>query len=583
VSVVQTLARRFWPQLLLLLVLELLGAGLAVLAPIPLQTALDVLLQHRPAPSWLVPYSANALPMLCAGSLLLTILSQGQSLGSGLLSTALGQRLIRDLRARLFAAALRLSLTRHIQRGTADTLYRIQSDAQAVEWFLIDGALPVLTAVATLAMMLTALFRLNTALGIIAVGLAPALLVAARTTRPGLKAAAQDAKQKESEALGVVQASLGALTSIKAFGIEDTQTARFAELSERAVKVRLRIALLDGLFGMGIQTLTAIGTAAALYIGVAAAQRETLTVGQVLLGLHYLNQVFSPLKTLGKKWASLQTQLAGLERATTLLTEAPEVLDRPTAQVLETAQGTLVFDGVAFGYDPRRPVLTGVTLAIAAGERVGIVGETGSGKSTLLSLLLRLYDPTEGTVFLDGYNLKDIRLASLRAQLAVVFQETVLLPGTLAENIAVGKPGATLAEIEAAATAAQLHEAVQRFPDGYQTTVGERGAALSGGERQRVGLARAFLRDAPILLLDEPTSALDAATETEVLSAMERLMEGRTVVLVTHRESALRGMDRVLRVESQRLVEVAGGDLGGGAGTREEVALPGGDPQLQEG
>ena len=548
------LARRFWPQLLLLLLLELLGSGLAVLAPIPLQTALDVLLQHRKAPAWLVPFSGSALPALCAASLLVTLLSQAQSLGSGLLSTGLGQRLIRDLRSRLFAAAQRLSLTRHIERGTTDTLYRIQSDAQAVEWFLLDGALPVLTAITTLALMLTALFRLNSGLGWVGVALIPPLLLAARATRPGLKTASRDAKQKESEALGIVQASLGALTSVKAFGIEDAQTERFARASERAVKVRLRIALLDGLFGMGVQTLTAIGTAVALYIGVAAAQAGTLTVGQVLLGLHYLNQVYSPLKTLGKKWASLQTQLAGLERATSLLTEPTEVPECacPTA-LPRPLRGELRFDGIAFGYDPRRPVLENVSFCVAPGERIGIVGETGSGKSTLLALLLRLYDPTAGAISLDGVPITTLRLTDLRSQLAVVFQETVLLPGTLADNIAVGKPGATHTEIEAAAKAAQLHEPIQRFPDAYQTKVGERGAALSGGERQRVGLARAFLRDAPILLLDEPTSALDAATEAEVLSAMERLMAGRTVLLVTHRESALRGMDRVLRVENQTL------------------------------
>ncbi|WP_395094428.1 ABC transporter ATP-binding protein [Armatimonas sp.] len=548
------LARRFWPQLLLLLLLELLGAGLAVLAPIPLQTALDVLLQKRAMPSWLVPFSGSALPALCAASLLVTLLAQGQGLASALLSTGLGQRLIRDLRARLFAAAQRLSLARHIELGTTDTLYRIQSDAQSIEWFLLDGALPVLTAITTLALMLTALFHLDTSLGWVGAALAPPLLLAARATRPGLKAASRDAKQKESEALGIVQATLGALTSVKAFGIEDAQTQRFAEASEKAVKVRLRIALLDGLFGMGIQTLTALGTTAALYIGVAAAQRGTLTVGQVLLGLHYLNQVYSPLKTLGKKWASLQNQMAGLERATTLLTEPAEVPEHANPTPLpQPLRGELRFENISFGYDPRRPVLENVSFTVAPGERIGIVGETGSGKSTLLSLLMRLYAPTGGEIYLDGIKLTELKLTELRAQLAMVFQETVLLPGTLAENIAVGKPGATLSEIEAAAKAAQLHEAVGRFPDGYQTKVGERGAALSGGERQRVGLARAFLRNAPILLLDEPTSALDATTEQEVLSAMERLMEGRTVLLVTHRESALSGMNRVLRVENQTL------------------------------
>lgn len=554
-SEVLRLARRFWPSLLLLLGLELLGAGLAVLAPIPLQTAIDVLLQKHTAPAWLSPFLGRALPALCVGSLLLTLLAQGQGLASNLLSTGLGQRFIRDLRARLFDAALRLSLSRHIEKGTTDALYRIQSDAQSIEWFLLDGALPILTAITTLTLMLAALFQLHLGLGLIAVALAPLLLLAARATRPRLKLAARDAKQKESEALSVVQTGLGALTSVKAYGLEPVLVDRFREASERAVKVRLRISLLDGLFGMGVQTLTALGTAAALYVGVAAAQSGTLTVGGVLLGLHYLNQVFSPLKTLGKKWASLQTQLAGLERATALLTEAPEVIEKPNAQSLpEHVRGELRFQSITFGYDSRRPILQNISLRIAPGERVGIVGETGSGKSTLLSLLLRLWDPAEGRILLDGTDLRDTTLASLRQNIAVVFQETVLLPGTLTENIAVGKPGATQAEIEAAAQAAQLHDTIQRFPDGYQTRVGERGAALSGGERQRVGLARAFLKDAPILLLDEPTSALDARTEAEVLSAMETLMQGRTVLLVTHRESALRAMDRVYRMSNGALI-----------------------------
>ncbi len=553
-SEVWRLARGLWPSLLALLALELLGAGLAVLAPIPLQTAVDVLLQSQKAPIWLTLFGTEKLPVLCAGSLLLTLLAQGQGLLSGLLSTGVGQRLIRSLRARLFDAALRLSVSRHIEKGIGDSLYRIQSDAQSIEWFLLDGALPVLTALTTLSLMLFALFKLHVGLGLIALALAPLLLLAARTTRPRLKAAARDAKQKESEALGVVQAGLGALTSVKAYGLEPTLVGRFSEASERAVKVRLQIALLDGLFGMGVQTLTALGMAAALYVGVGAAQKRVLTVGGVLLGLHYLNQVFGPLKTLGKKWASLQTQLAGLERATALLTEPPEVIERSDAHALSQVRGAVRFETVSFGYDSRRSVLENLTLSVAPGERVGIVGETGSGKSTLLSLLLRLYDPTDGAIFLDDTDLRDIRLASLRENLSVVFQETILLPGTLAENIAVGRPGATREQVEAAAKAARLHDATLRFPDGYETLVGERGAALSGGERQRVGLARAFLRDAPILLLDEPTSALDAQTESEVLEAMEQLMQGRTVLLVTHRESALRGMDRVLHVVGNKLL-----------------------------
>lgn len=543
------LARQVWPMLLVLVALELVGAGLAVLAPVPLQTALDVMILHRKTPYWLLAVGGpSRLAALCGVGLLLTILSQGQSLASGVLSTGVGQRLIRVLRERLFAAALRLSLTRHIERGTTDTVFRIQSDAQAVEWFLLDGALPTLTAVVTLGVMLTALFRLNVSLGLIGAFLAPLLLLAGRTARPALKSAAREAKQRESEALGLVQTSLGALTTVKAFGIEDRLTALFVETAEKGVRLRCRIALMDGVFGAGVQTLCAVGTALALYIGVGAAERGVLSVGQVLLGLHYLQQVYSPLKTLGKKWASLQTQFAGLERATALLHEPTDVPENPDPFTLTTVRGALSFNQVSFGYDPRRTVLRDVTLRVAPGERLGVIGETGSGKSTLLSLLLRLYDPTAGSIKLDGIDLRDLSVATLRKNIGIVFQETVLLPGTVAENIAVGKPGATPAEIEAAARAAQLHETVCGFPDGYATRVGERGAALSGGERQRVGLARAFLRDAPILLLDEPTSALDQTTELDVLEALDRLMVGRTVIIVTHRESALRSVDRVVHV-----------------------------------
>lgn len=556
---VAKLARRFWRPLLALMFLEALGAGLALLGPVPLQMAVDIVLEKKAPPAWLAPWAGPGLTgFLAALSVAIAFAAQAQSVGSSLLSTGLGQRLILTLRTQLFAAALRLSLKRHIEKGVADTLYRIQSDAQAVEWILLDGALPVFTSLVTLAAMLTALLRLHPLLFGVGLAVAPPLLLTARLLRPALKAGSRTARERESRALASVQEALGALPVVKAFGREDAETQRFQARAEEGVRARLRVAWLDGVLGSGVQLLCATGSALALFVAIRAVQQGQLTLGQALLALSYISQIYSPLKTLGRKWASLQTQLAGLERATVLLDEPVEVPESPEALPLVRAVGALSLEKVTFGYDERRPILKGVSLQIAAGERVGLIGETGAGKSTLAALLLRFYDPSDGCLRLDGIDLRNLRLTDLRAQIALVFQETVLFAGTIAENIAVGRPGASPVQIEAAARAASLHEAIQRLPDGYETLVGERGHALSGGERQRVGLARAFLRDAPLLILDEPTSALDAVTEAGILEGLERLMAGRTTLIVTHRPAALAGCTRVVRLIDGTLQEEAG-------------------------
>lgn len=552
-TIIATLARRFWRPLAAVMAIEVLGAGILLLRPVPLQVAVDVVVQQRPLPRWLVPVLGGAGPGLLAAvvalGVALTFVMEAQAVGSGLLSTLTGERLILTLRTRLFAAALRASLRRHIEKGISDALYRIQVDAQTVEWILLDGAIPIFTALVTLAVMLAALFRLSPTLGAVALAVAPPLFLSARLLNPALKVQARDARERESRALAVVEESLGALATVKAFGREDTETDRFGRAAAEAVRARVRVFWLDALLGAGVHLLCATGTALAIFLGIRMAQEGRLTLGQALLGLSYVGMVYEPIQTLGRKWASFQTQLAGLERAAALLEGPADAPDREDAIPIARARGEIALADVTFGYDERRPVLRGVTLAVAAGERVGVVGETGAGKTTLLSLLLRLIEPLDGKILLDGTDVRAFKLADLRRQFAVVFQDTVLFQGTIAENIAAGRLGAPEDAIEAAARAANLHDAIQRLPDGYDTQVGERGHALSGGERQRVGLARAFLRDAPILLLDEPTSALDAATEAGVLDAMERLMVGRTVLIVTHRERALHGCDRVVRVD----------------------------------
>jgi ATP-binding cassette, subfamily B, bacterial len=554
VSIVWALARKHRRHLGFLALLEVFGAVLAVLAPIPLQTAVDVLVQQRSMPGWLAPFGGNALAFLCIAGLLLTALAQAQSVSSGLLSTLVGQRIILNLRTRLFSAALGLSLGRHIQKGVADAQYRIQSDAQTVEWILLDGALPVFTAFITFTAMVVALFLLTPLLGFVGLIIAPPLLMTARLVRPKLKSAAKEARERESRAMAVVSESLGALPAVKAFGREQAETERFGGFAQQGVRARVRVAKWDGILSSGVQMLCAVGTSAALYIVISSVQTNRLSIGHGLLGLHYINQIYGPLKTIGKKWASLQTQVAGLERATVLLDEPTDVPDNPHPLRLKRAYGHLQFHGVAFGYDTRRPVLQNVNIELEPGDRLGVVGQTGAGKTTLLSLLLRFYDPTAGSITLDGFDLRSYSVETVRRQFAVVFQETVLLQGTIADNIAMGRPGADFIDIERAAKAANLDEAITRLADGYQTMVGERGHALSGGERQRVGLARAFLRDAPILILDEPTSALDSTTEASVLEAMSRLMEGRTVITITHRLAALDGCTHIVRVEDGHVI-----------------------------
>jgi ATP-binding cassette, subfamily B, bacterial len=556
-KIVFDLSRRYWKSLAALMALEALGAGLSLLGPMPLRIAVDVAVQKRPLPGWLAPCLAGAGPGLLAAlaalSVAVAVLSQAQGLCSRVLSALTGERMTLTLRTQLFAAALRLSLKRHIEKGAADAYYRIESDSQTAESILLDGALPIFTSLVTLLVMLAALFRLSPLLGAVGLAVAPPLLLTSRLIRPALKAGVRGARERESRALSVVQESLGALSAVKAFGREDAEADRFQSLAAEAVRARMRVAWLDGSLGAGVELFCAAGTALALYVEIRMVQQDRLTLGQALLGLTYLGQIYLPLTMLGRKWASLQAHLSGLGRAMVLLEEPTDAPEHPRALSIARARGEIALDGVTFAYDDRRPVLQNASLAIAAGERVGVIGETGAGKTTLLSLLLRLYDPSAGTIRLDGVDLRLLKIADLRRQLAVVFQETVLFQGTIAENIAVGRPGATEAEIGAAARAANLHEAIGRFPDGYATLAGDRGYSLSGGERQRVGLARAFLRDAPILILDEPTSALDAATEALVLEALERLMAGRTVITITHREQALLGCSRVVRVEDGEL------------------------------
>lgn len=554
-------ARSYLPHLGGLLLLELLGTPLSLLGPVPLKLAVDSVIHHRPLPRWLPAGSADPSTLLlwvCGLSLAVAFASQLQGMLSALLTTYTSQRLLVEFRSRLFRNAERLSLSYHTQKGTADTMYRIQTDATALEWVFVDGAIPLVTSVFSLVTMLIVVLRLNWKIGCTALVVCPLLFLLTRASRPLLRTQSRELKKEESATLGIIHEVLGVLRVVKAFGQEEREQRRFTAAAERCVKWRLRLTLANEGMGLLINMVSAVGVTAVLFFGVKDVLAGALTLGEMLLIASYITQLYNPLKTLSRKTVSLQTQLAAAERAFALLDRKPDVPEPDAPKEPRRAVGALEFRDVAFSYDGKRPALRGVSFAVPAGARVGIVGPTGAGKTTLTYLMTRFGDPDAGEVLLDGIDLRQYAVADLRNQFAVVFQEPVLFAATLAENIAYARPGAAEAEIEAAARAANVHEFIMGLPDGYATVVGERGASMSGGERQRIGLARAFLRDAPILILDEPTSSVDMHTEAGIMEAVERLMEGRTTFIIAHRLNTLTACDMELRVEGGRVtVETA--------------------------
>jgi ATP-binding cassette subfamily B protein len=393
-------------------------------------------------------------------------------------------------------------------------------------------------------------------LALVALCVVPILLLCLRLYRNRLRNQWMEAKRLESSAMSVVQEVIGALRIVKAFGQESREEARFSHHSTESMRARIRTTVAEGTFALLVGATIAVGTATVMFIGVRGVQAGRLTLGELLIVMAYLAQLYAPLQTMSKKAADLQGSIASAERAFRLLDEVPDVRERPNALPLTGAAGAVEFQGVSFAYEAERPVIRDLSFALEPGTRLGISGRTGAGKTTLIGLLARFHDPCEGRILLDGIDLREYRLADLRNQFALVLQEPVLFSSSIAENIAYAQPGAREAEIVAAAKAADAHDFIVALPDGYATEVGERGLRLSGGERQRISLARAFLKDAPILILDEPTSSVDVRTEAAIMGAMERLMAGRTTLMIAHRLSTLERCDLRLELAGGRIAEL---------------------------
>jgi ATP-binding cassette subfamily B protein len=546
--------------------LDLLATPLALLGPVPLKIAVDTVVGSQPLP----PLLRGVLPDLDTDSKLLLLgvaagllvlvafLTHLQSLGSYVLGTHTGEWLTLHFRALLFRHVQRLTFAFHDARGTADTIYRIQYDAPAIQWLTIHGVLSLLSLAITLLSMIYVTARLDWQLALVGISILPFLMAIPKIYDQRMRGQYTNVKELESSTLGIVHEVLTSLRVVKAFGREDHEQERFVAQSTAGMGARIRLAFAESAFGLLNNVVTAVGMALVLYIGVRSVLASRLTLGELLMVITYLTQLYGPLNAIGDKIVSLQTYVASIRRAFELLDEVPDVAERPHARPLKRATGAIEFCGVGFAYDRENLVLDGISFAIAAGTRLGIAGRTGAGKSTLMSLLMRFYDPTRGQILLDGVDLRDYKLAEVRNQFAIVLQEPVLFSTSIAENIAYGRPGASFQDIVMAAKVANAHAFIVALPDGYDTLVGERGLRLSGGERQRVALARAFLKDAPILILDEPTSAIDVSTEALIMEAMQRVMVGRTTLMIAHRLSTLEVCDARLVIEHGRLVEATG-------------------------
>jgi len=556
-------ARPYWGNLAAIFSIDLLATPLALLTPLPLMLAVDSVIGSEPLPRFIalltpdfVTESKGAMLGLVAVLVVLfALLNQVQKLGGWLLQTYTGEKLALAFRARLLRHAQHLSLTYHDTKGTSDSIYRIQYDAPAIQWVVIYGLTPFVTASFTLLAMIVVTAQIDWQLALIALAVSPVLFLLTQVFRRRLRGQWREVKQLETSALSIIQEILGALRVVKAYGQEDREHGRFLRRARQGLWARLRVIAGESAFNFSVGLTIAFGTAAVLYVGATHVQADILTLGQLLLVMAYLAQLYQPLQTLGQQVTKLQGGLTSAERAYALLDEASDVVERPDAWALDRARGTVEFDNVSFSYDGTTSVLKNISFRVPAGARIGIKGRTGSGKSTLMNLLMRFYDPVDGRILLDDVNLRDFRLADVRDQFAIVLQDPLLLSSSIEENIAYARPNASEQEIVEAARAANADEFIRELPQGYDTQVGERGLRLSGGQRQRIALARAFLKDAPILILDEPTSSVDVKTEAKIMEAMDRLMQNRTTFMIAHRLSTLRNCDVLLVIDNGGLVD----------------------------
>lgn len=544
--------RPFLPQTIVGLLLSLVGIGLNLLKPWPFKIIVDDFLRPNPTPrgDW-----HTWIPLLCLALVAIQFFWGVINWATNYILVKVGLQALLKLRTDLYSYLQSLSLKYHDVRRSSDLSFRVAYDSQSIQTIYNKGFTGIFGSVVTLIGTFAIMVQLDWQLTLLSLGIVPLIIAAVYFFAHQIRRQSTFIQEQESAVLAQAQEGLSSIRMVHAFGREEFEVLRFHQQANQSLQANLRLTLTNVNSALVISTLMVFGTAAMYYVGTLHVLAGTLTLGTLLVFNAYLLMLYQPLESITYTAWAMEGATAGAKRCFEVLDREDDVVDSPNAITIGSAKGAIGFQNVSFGYAQDRQVLYDVDLRIDPNQMIAIVGGTGAGKSTLLSLVPRFYDPSSGSVTLDGRNIREIKKKSLRAQIGIVLQDTLLFSTTIRENIAYGRPDASEDEIVDAAKRAQADEFICQMTNGYASTVGERGGQLSVGQRQRIGIARAFLKNAPVLLLDEPTSALDPTTEAAIMETIKELMRGRTTLIATHRLATIHDVDRIVVLERGHMVE----------------------------
>ncbi len=566
--------RPHWKALTLALLAMAGAAATDLLEPWPLKIVLDYVLQSKRPPGWMSAMvtwigqdKLAVLNFAVAAVALIAIVGALSSLVEKYLSTSVGQWVMHDLRRTLYHHIHRLSLAEHDEKRTGDLIGRVTSDIEAIQSFVTTALLGILSSVLTLLGIIGVMLYLNWRFTLISLSIAPVLFVVVYIFTRRIKKASRDVRKKESELVSIVEEVFSSIRVVKAFAREDYEERRFERQSLENVEMALVARSIKMKLPPIVEIVVATGTCLMLGYGARLVLAGQLTVGALVVFLLYLGKMYKPMRDLSKMTDTVSKAAVGFERIREVLETESGMRDQPGSRPAARFKGKIEFDKVSFGYNQDQLILKNISFEIEPGQVAAFVGPTGGGKTTIISLVARFYDPISGEVKIDGTNIRNYTMKSLRQQISFVLQETLLFRAPVWQNIAYGRPEAGRAEIISAAKLANADEFIEEMPEGYDTMVGERGVTLSGGQRQRIAIARAVIRNTPILVLDEPTSGLDAVSEHAVFEALDRLMEGKTCIVIAHHLATIRRAIIIFVVKDNTLVE---------RGTHDELLAAGG-------
>ncbi len=546
-EVIRRMSHHLW-RFILAIAGVALGAAMEVLKPWPLKVLIDNVLGGKPLQlATLASLSKmNLLLAACAGGVLVYVLTGILTVANNYISISIGQRMVNDLRGQLFDHLQRLSLGFHRRREIGDLMVRIVYDTFAIQTITMNGIFQILASSILLAGMFIVMIKIDLTMTLIALGVIPMLVILIASVSGTIDRLATEARIKESVLYTVAHRALASIHVVQAFTREAESYGEFVRSSSESLGENLRLYTFQSIYAGGVSVVIAIGTALVMYFGALHVMSGALTIGGLIVFTSYLASLYAPINQIFQTYGQVQGAKAGLRRCLELLAIDPDIKDRAGARAMPRVRGDIEFEDVVFSYDAANPVLKGISFTAHAGESIAIVGPSGAGKTTMASLVMRFYEPRAGIIKIDGRDLREVTLKSLRDNIAVVLQPPLVLGDTLRANLALGKPAAGEEEIRRAASMARLDPVLAKLPRGFDEMVGQGGHSLSEGEAQRVTIARALLKDAPILIMDEPTSALDTETESMVLAAVQEAMRGRTTLVIAHRLSTIQNADRIL-------------------------------------